>query len=129
MPEKFKRPSARLKRLSEHKRINIELSTERSEGGVCLPLRVRPQETLCNASILLGGLHNEHGYYLDEHCCRGEGYDDPTQAGTGLTLHEFVGRRPTMLYISPSGVIVHTVSGAIPEAVMLKYIEDAASTH
>jgi hypothetical protein len=90
---------------------------------------VRPQETLCNASILLGGLHNEHGYYLDEHCCRGEGYDDPTQAGTGLTLHEFVGRRPTMLYISPSGVIVHTVSGAIPEAVMLKYIEDAASTH
>jgi hypothetical protein len=26
MPEKFKRLSARLKRLSEHKRINIELS-------------------------------------------------------------------------------------------------------
>jgi hypothetical protein len=38
MPEKFKRLSARLKRLSEHKRINIELSIERSEGGVCLPV-------------------------------------------------------------------------------------------
>jgi hypothetical protein len=34
-----------------------------------------------------------------------------------------------MLYISPSGKIVHTVSSAIPEAVMLKYIENAASTH
>ena len=34
-----------------------------------------------------------------------------------------------MLYISPSGKIVHTVSGVIPEAVMLKYIEDSASTH
>jgi len=34
-----------------------------------------------------------------------------------------------MLYISPSGKIVHAVSGVIPEAVMLKYIEDAASTH
>src|ERR1035437_8530870 len=30
MPEKFKRLSARLKRLSEHKRINIELSIETS---------------------------------------------------------------------------------------------------
>jgi hypothetical protein len=35
MPEKFKRLSARLKRLSEPKRINIEFSIERSEGGVC----------------------------------------------------------------------------------------------
>ncbi len=34
-----------------------------------------------------------------------------------------------MLYISPSGKFVHTVSGVIPETVMLKYIEDAASTH
>jgi hypothetical protein len=42
MPEKFKRPSARLKRLSEHKRINIELSIERSEGGVCLPFGGAP---------------------------------------------------------------------------------------
>jgi len=129
MPEKFKRLSARLKRLSEHKRINIELSIERSEGGACLPLWVRPQDSLCNAPIHLGGLHNKHGYYRDEHRCRGKGYDDPTQAGTGMTLHEFVGGLPTMLYISPSGKIVHTVSGVIPEAVMLKYIEDAASTH
>jgi hypothetical protein len=91
MPEKFKRLSARLKRLSEHKRINIELSIERSEGGVCLPLWVRPQDSLCNAPIHLGGLHNKHGYYRDEHRCRGKGYDDPTQAGTGMTLHEFVG--------------------------------------
>jgi hypothetical protein len=88
-----------------------------------------PQDSLCNAPIHLGGLHNKHGYYRDEHRCRGKGYDDPTQAGTGLTLHEFVGGLPTMLYISPSGKIVHTVSGVIPEAVMLKYIEDAASTH
>jgi hypothetical protein len=41
MPEKFKRLLARLKRLSEHKRINIELSIEKSEGGVCLPLWMR----------------------------------------------------------------------------------------
>jgi hypothetical protein len=34
-----------------------------------------------------------------------------------------------MLYLSPSGKIVNTVSGVIPEAVTLKYIEDAASTH
>jgi hypothetical protein len=46
-----------------------------------------------------------------------------------LTLHEFVGGLPTMLYISSSGKIVHTVSGVISEPVMLKYIEDAASTH
>ena len=88
-----------------------------------------PQDSLCNAPIHLGGLHNKHGCYRDEHRCRGKGYDDPTQAETGLTLHEFVGGLPTMLYISPSGKIVHTVSGVIPEAVMLKYIEDAASTH
>jgi hypothetical protein len=118
-----------LKRLSEHKRINIELSIEGLEGGVCLPRCVRPQVSLCNAPIDRGGLHNKHGNYRDEHRCRGKDYDDPTQAGTGLTLHEFVGGLPTMLYISPSGKIVHTVSGAIPEAVMLKYIEDAASTH
>ena len=68
-------------------------------------------------------------YYRDEHRCHGKGYDDPTQAGTGLTLHEFVGGLPTMLYISSSGKIVHTVSGVISEPVMLKYIEDAASTH
>jgi phage-related protein len=43
MPEKFKRLSVRLKRLSEHKRINIELFIERSEGGVCLPLWMRPK--------------------------------------------------------------------------------------
>jgi hypothetical protein len=129
MPEKFKRLSARLKRLSEHKRINIELSIERSEGGVCLPLWVRPQDSLCNAPIHLDGLHNKHGYYRDEHRCRGRGYDDPTQAGTGVTLHEFVGGRPTMLYSRPLGKIARSVSGVIPEAVMLKYIEDAASTH
>jgi hypothetical protein len=76
-----------------------------------LPFWVRPQESLCNAPILLGVLHNEHGYYRDEHCCRGKGYDDLTQAGTGLTLHEFVGGLPTMLYIRPSGKIVHSVSG------------------
>ena len=129
MPEKFKRLSARLKRLSEHKRINIELPIGRSEGGVCLPLWARPQDSLCNAPIHLGGLHNKRGYYRDEHRCRRKGYDDPTQAGTGLTLHEFVGGLPTTLYISPSGKIVHTVSGVIPEAVMRKYIKDAASTH
>jgi hypothetical protein len=129
MPEKFKRLSARLKRLSEHKRINIELSIERSEGCVCLPLWVRPQDSLCNAPIDLDGLHNKHGYYRDEHRCRGRGYDDPTQAGTGVTLHEFVGGRPTMLYSRPLGKIARSVSGVIPEAVMLKYIEDAASTH
>jgi hypothetical protein len=33
-----------LKRLSEHKRINIELSIERSEGGVCLPLWMKELE-------------------------------------------------------------------------------------
>ena len=93
-----------------------------------MPFWVRPQDSPCNAPIL-GGLHNKHGYYRDEHRCRGKGYDDPTQAGTGLTLHEFVGGLPTMLYISPCGKIVHTVSGVIPEAVMLKDIEDAASIH
>jgi hypothetical protein len=31
MPEKFKRLSARLKRLSEHKRINIELGNEKGQ--------------------------------------------------------------------------------------------------
>jgi hypothetical protein len=56
-------------------------------------------------------------------------HDDPTQAGTGSILHEFVAGLPTMLYISPSGKVVHAVSGAIPEAAMLKFIEDAASTH
>jgi hypothetical protein len=45
-----------------------------------LPLWVRPQESLCNAPILLGGLHNGHGYYRDEHRCRGKGHDDSTQA-------------------------------------------------
>jgi hypothetical protein len=93
-----------------------------------LPLWVRPQDSLCNAQIHLGGLHIKHGYGSDEHRCRGKGYDDPTQAGTGLTLYEFVEGLPTMLYISPSGKIVHTVSGVIPEAVMLKYIEGATST-
>ena len=129
MPEKFKRLSARLKRLSEHKRINIELSIERSEGGVCLPLWVRPQDSPCNAPIHFGGLHNKHGNHRDGHRCRGKGYDDPTQAGTGLTQHEFAAGLPTMLYISPCGKLVHAVGGAIPEAVMLKFIEDAASTH
>jgi len=94
-----------------------------------LPLWVRPQDSLCNAPIHLGSLHNKHGDSRDEHRCGGRGYDDPAQAGTGLTLHKFVGGPPTMLYISPSGKIVHTVSGVIPEAVMLKYIENAASTH
>jgi hypothetical protein len=59
MPEKFKRLSARLKKLSEHKRINIELPIKRSEGDICLPLWVRPQDSLCNAPIHLGGLYNE----------------------------------------------------------------------
>ena len=77
----------------------------------------------------LGGLYNKHGYWRDEHRCRGKGYSDPIQAGTGLTLHEFVAGLPTMLYISPCGKLVHAVGGAIPEAVMLKFIEDAASTH
>jgi hypothetical protein len=90
---------------------------------------VRPQESLRNAPILLDGLHNKHGYYRDEHLCRCKGYDDPTQAGAGVTLHEFVGGRPTMLYSRPLGKIARSVSGVIPEAVMLKYIEDAASTH
>src|ERR1017187_4951777 len=49
MPEKFKRLSARLKRLSRHKRINIELSIERSEGGVCLPLWVVPRQNFIGA--------------------------------------------------------------------------------
>jgi len=90
---------------------------------------VRLQDSLCNAPIHLGGLRNKHGYDRVGHRCRGKGYDDPAQAGTGLTLHKFVGSLPTMLYISPSGKIVHTMSGVIPEAVMLKYIENAASTH
>jgi len=94
-----------------------------------LPLWVRPQDSLCNAPIHLGGLHIKHGYYRDEHRCRDKGHDDPTQAGTGMTLHEFVGGIPTMLYISPSGKTVHSVGSVIPEAVMLKYIEDAAFTH
>ena len=94
-----------------------------------MPLWVRPQDSLCNAPIHLGGLHKKHGCYRGEHRCRGKGYDDPIQAGTGLTPHEFAVGLPTMLYISPSGKIVPTVSGVIPEAVMLKYIEDAASTH
>jgi hypothetical protein len=103
MPEKIKRLSARLKRMSEHKRINIEL-LHREIRRMCLlaPLDA-PQDSLCNAPIHLGGLHNKHGYCRDEHRCRGKGYDDPTQAGTGLTLHKFVGGLPTMLYISPSG--------------------------
>jgi hypothetical protein len=90
---------------------------------------VRSQDSPCNAPIHFGGLHNKHGNYRGEHRCRGKGYDDPAQAGTGLIPHEFAGGLPTMLYISPSGKIVHTVSSAIPEAVMLKYIENAASTH
>ena len=59
MPEKFKKLSARLKRLSEHKRINIELSIERFERDVCLPLWMRPQDSLCNAPLYLGCLHNK----------------------------------------------------------------------
>ena len=43
-----------------------------------MPLWVRPQDSLCNAPIHLGGLHNKHGYYRDEHRCPGKGYDDPT---------------------------------------------------
>jgi hypothetical protein len=50
-------------------------------------------------------------------------------SGSWLTVHEFVGGLPAMLYISPSGKIVHTVSDVIPEAVMFKFIGDAASTH
>ena len=46
MPEKFKRLSARLKRLSEHKRINIELSIERSEGVFACPFG-RAHKTAC----------------------------------------------------------------------------------
>ena len=46
-----------------------------------------------------------------------------------MTLHEFVGGIPTMLFISPSGKIVHSAGGVIPEAVMLKDIEDAVSIH
>jgi hypothetical protein len=38
-------------------------------------------------------------------------YDDPTQAGSGSILHEFVAGLPTILYISPSGKVVHAVSG------------------
>jgi hypothetical protein len=34
-----------------------------------------------------------------------------------------------MLYIRPSGKIVHSVRGGIPEAVMLKYLENVASIH
>jgi hypothetical protein len=34
-----------------------------------------------------------------------------------------------MLYSGPLGKIGRSVNGVIPEAVMLKYIEDAASTH
>ena len=34
MPEKFKRLSARLKRLSEHKRINIELGDEKGQESM-----------------------------------------------------------------------------------------------
>ena len=37
---------------------------------------MRPQDSLCNAPIHLAGLHNKHGYYRDEHRCRGKGYDD-----------------------------------------------------
>jgi hypothetical protein len=60
MPEKFKRLSARLKRLSEHKRINIELSIERSEGGVCLPvpgqnaIQVKRHLLLMSGAVLEG---------------------------------------------------------------------------
>lgn len=34
---------------------------------------------------------------------------------------------PTTLYISASGKVVHTATGLIPEAVMAKYLQDAAS--
>ena len=37
---------------------------------------MRPQDSLCNAPIHLGGLQNKHGYYRDEHRCRGKGYND-----------------------------------------------------
>jgi hypothetical protein len=84
---------------------------------------------MCNAPIHLGDLHNKHGYCRNEYHCRGMGYDDPTQAGTGVTLHEFAGGRPTMLYSRPLGKIARSVNGGIPEAVMLKYFENAASTH
>ena len=94
-----------------------------------MPVWAGPKDSPSNVPIDLGGLPNKHGYYRDEHRCRGKGNDDPTQTETRLTLHEFVGGLPTMLYISPSGKIVHTVSGVIPEAVMLKDMEDAASTH
>ena len=94
-----------------------------------MPLWVRSQDSLCNAPIHRGGLHNKQAYDRDEHCCRGKGYDDPAQAGTGLTLYEFVGGLPTMLYINPFGKIAHAASGVIPGAVVFKFIEDAASTH
>jgi hypothetical protein len=103
MPEKFKRLSARLKRLSEHKRINLEPSIERSEQGVCLPVWAGPKDSPSNVPIDLGGLPNKHGYYRDEHRCRGKGNDDPTQTETRLTLHEFVGGLQTMLDISRAG--------------------------
>lgn len=33
---------------------------------------------------------------------------------------------PTTLYISPSGKVVHTVTGIVPESVMLRYAQDAS---
>jgi hypothetical protein len=77
-----------------------------------------PQDSLSNAPIHLGDLHNKHGYYRDEHRCRGKGYDDPTQAGIGLTLHEFVAGLPTMLYISPSGMSLATWLGPLRRFVL-----------
>jgi hypothetical protein len=54
MPEKFKRLSARLKRLSEHKRINIELGNEKGQEimaqSVSEQLGVQIDETACKAS-------------------------------------------------------------------------------
>ena len=76
-----------------------------------------------------GGLHNEHGYYGTNIAAVVRATTIQPKRELGLTLHEFVGGLPTMLYIRLSGKIVHTVSGVIPEAVMLIYIENATSTH
>jgi hypothetical protein len=35
-------------------------------------------------------LHNKHGHTRGEHCHRGDRYDDPSQAGTRLALHQFL---------------------------------------
>jgi pimeloyl-ACP methyl ester carboxylesterase len=33
---------------------------------------------------------NKHGHTRGEHCHRGDRYDDPSQAGTRLALHQFL---------------------------------------